>query len=265
MTVDSSPWMEFKAHKQSCRGPRFVSGSFRGFTLVEMLQAILIFSIIAAMIYGVMSTGMKLNHRVDEIRGVFQDARWGFDQLARELENARYYDFSASYPDTVGFLGNPKELRFLTSTEKGLVMVRYFIGRPDYGRVRKTIIGKKVDKISSMVIESTQEAPEFFLMRAEQPLAEFFSSPQTSDTSSKETEVICGFLVENGLHLRYGMVEDEKNPSAIQWQESWKNPFVPYGVEIQLTLKNPEASGDPITLMRQIVLPVGGTGRKNEQ
>ena len=244
---------------------RFPLFSSPGFTLVEMLLAVLIFSVIAAMIYGVLSTGMKLNHRVDQIRGVYQDARWGFGQWTRDLENARFYDFTASYPDVIGFSGDEKEMRFLTASDKGLVMVRYYLGRPDYGRVIKTIIGKKVDKISPMIIESTQELPEYFLMRQEQALADFFSASPTADASSNDAEVICGFVVENGMRLRYGMVEDENKPSDLVWQMEWKEPFVPYGVEIQLTLKNSDTAAEAVTLNRQVMLPLGGMGRKNEQ
>ena len=138
-----------------------------GFTLIEMLLGVIIFSIIAVTVYATFSSGMQLNRRAEHVNTIAREVRWVFDNLTEDLENARFYDFSKSYPDKIAFQGKSDRMDFLLAGPDGLRVVSYYLDEPDFGRVVKTVVGKRVKKLSSVLSNYTEKSNVRFLVRQE--------------------------------------------------------------------------------------------------
>jgi len=87
-----------------------------GFTFIELIIAITIFSIIAVSVYSVFRAGMKLWMKTNPLIQANQADRFFFDTISKDLKNAiMYYD--STNKDNVNFAGEPKKMSFMTLME----------------------------------------------------------------------------------------------------------------------------------------------------
>jgi hypothetical protein len=213
-----------------------------------------IFSIIAACLYATFSVGT----RVRSLHDLCREARFAADALAMDLENAFVYDFSASYPQEISFKGTPQAMTFLVPDKDGIRAVEYSSGRPDFGLVAKTVVGRRIKKTSRVTTSSKQEDPREFLMRKAVPLEAYVGR-----LGKGEGEIIAAGLKKGGLALSYGVITMMPDPSTGRmepqpvFQDQWDKPSLPAIVRVKLVfLDNEDLQSPGLTLTRDIVLPV---------
>ena len=116
----------------------------KGFTLVEMLVALTIFSIVAVSLHAVLRTGLNTYRAGKEWSEEAGEARAFFYFFSRDLKNA------LAYSKELPFSGKADEIRFMMLTRRGdrgfdeLARVSY---RYDRGKklVIRTVVGKEVE------------------------------------------------------------------------------------------------------------------------
>ena len=228
----------------------------RGFTLIEVLLGLLIFSFIAAGLYTTFRGGLAVSRRVQEVNTGYRDVRWIFEQMTNDFENAVWYDFSRSYPNLKSFEAGPDTVRMLVADRDGLSAVRYSVQEPAANSVFKTIVNRKAKKLSSMVANSQETNSTKLLIRTRQPLANFLS--QTDQ--GKEQEVLSFLVRENGLHFSYsdGSLSPDKN---ITWQSAWDNLLFPLMIKVDLVLANFESGAGDFSLSREFWVPLGNPAK----
>jgi prepilin-type N-terminal cleavage/methylation domain-containing protein len=222
-----------------------------GFTLVEVLLGLLIFSLIAAGLYGTFRGGLSVNRRVQEVNTGYQEIRWIFDQMASDLENAINYDFSGSYPDLKSFEGGAEQIRLVVDGKNGLMVVTYSLKEPSATSVITTIVNRKASKMKSMVLTHEEAARTRLLIRTEEPLVSFLGKHEPQDQ-----EVLSFLVRNNGLKFSYAAKSPESS-SEVPWENSWSKDTLPALVKMDLLLANFDSSQGDLSFSREIWVPMG--------
>ena len=229
-----------------------------GFTIIELFLGLLIFSIVAMMLYSVFSTGLKIDRKTRNTGKILNEMRWSVHQMVLELENMLPFNFANSYPDKVAFEGQSDRVSFiLASGKKNLdfKVISYYLQKPSYGKIRKTVIGQKNSKNVSIVSHYEQEsAKTMWLVHEEKTFSEYLQD------KSGEIEILSSSLKEGGLKFSYAFVEE--GSQDIIWKEIWKEPHLPLGVRMELTFWNPENPNQDIPIERDVLIPIGSWGKK---
>ncbi len=234
----------------------------KGFTLIEVLLGLLIFSIISLGLYNTFRTGILLDRRGSGLTQLFQQVRWALEQLTEELEGARYYDFSGSYEDKTSFFGDQSKMTFFIAEDDGLKVIEYSLAEPDFGKIVKTVIGKKVKKLKSLTLSYSEKNNVRFLIRKELSFAE---SLQEDSKSEGEKEVLITKVAEGGLSFKFGEIDKNEFSQELVWHDEWEGPYVPSAVRVELALLHPDKKSENIRLTRDIIIPIGGVNEKDEE
>ena len=177
----------------------------RAFTLVELLLALSIFSMVALCVYGTFWAGVRINQRSEGESAAYHQMRLALDLMSVDLENAVPYDFTNSYPEKTAFTGTNDVVTFLLSTGKGLKVIRYYLDSPREGSVHKVVVGARYDRnVDTLVDYRKQEVRLRDLMREEWDLPEYVSGVTAKDHA---VEVIATNIGENSLKLSYGYAQ----------------------------------------------------------
>jgi len=96
----------------------------KGFTFIELIIAVTIFSIIAVSIYATFHAGIKIWLKTSPMIEANQSLRVFFNTISLDLKNAvAYYDkgqtlsksgFGQEYEGKINFLGTPEKISFIT-------------------------------------------------------------------------------------------------------------------------------------------------------
>lgn len=103
-----------------------------GFTLVELLISLSIFSVIALSLYSVFTTGMFSYRRIKENLSVYQTARKIFNRISSDLKNS--FAFST---EEAKFQGKDNEMTFLTLVSGSFSSVYYRLEKGELLRLCK--------------------------------------------------------------------------------------------------------------------------------
>ena len=227
----------------------------KGFSLIEALLGLAIFSVIAVTLYSTFWSGIQIDQRSED--RIYRQASWALEGMARELQNATIYDFSSSYPDINWFLGEKERIRFLVTTDEGIKVVQYYLEKEEEIFIHKVIIGKRSRK-SISVTERRQEAlVQEVLIREEQDLVDFIN--KSKDRSLKE--VVCFNVEEQGLKFSYAFLESSENDSQLAWKDVWENNYVPAGIRVELKIVDSQTRS-PLVIRRSIYVPAGFWGEE---
>ncbi|HKT46766.1 MAG TPA: prepilin-type N-terminal cleavage/methylation domain-containing protein [Candidatus Acidoferrales bacterium] len=93
--------------------------SQRGFSLIEMMTALVIFLLISAVAFSLLGVAQKRYATESEVLNAFQEARLGLDQIVRDVNDA-------GYPPLTQFASNPNV------PSPVLYAVEPFAWEPDY-------------------------------------------------------------------------------------------------------------------------------------
>jgi len=227
-----------------------------GFTLLELLLGLMIFSILAVTVYSTFSSGLLINERSQKKNEIYREARWFFSQIGRELENMIPYNFANSYPQKSSFVGTEESISFVTRAADGLKVVSYYLIDPEEGEIHKTIIGK----VSSKNVRATNKTERYqriqYVVRKEEDFIEHLSGGTGQSTVE---EVVCINVAANGLKFSFGYLEGEETPKRV-WVEKWDNPYLPSNVRIKATFVLPNEQRDLLPLTKEVLIPSGYWG-----
>jgi len=203
----------------------------KGFTLIELIIAMLIFSIIAVAIYSTFSTGLIAWRKGEESSRSYQDARLILNRMALELRNAFFYS-------NIKFVGKANELYFATFLP--------FSSLPGIDQLQLYRVAYHLDNNHSLQYQE-ESLPEVFQGK-EEKAQEFASSVQE-------------------LSFAYGYEyfrEGKKEPQFI-WKDEWiDKKAVPSLVRITLILEGNSGTPEGITFVRTVYLPTGIMGIEEE-
>ncbi len=193
----------------------------RGFSLLELLLAVTIFSIIAVVLIASFTAGIRIMRRSEEAMRRHQSLRLAMDEISLDLRNALLAPLPAAERQTVA------------ETEGGQEPVYYFTGTRD-GFEFVTL--KERYEEGGSVIEVCRaeyyfdEGNPAALMRSIMPLS---SGPAAGGTN--EDEILLSGIIK-GMEVTYCYEPlDEDGPP--EWYDYWEmEEAIPAGVKIDFDL-----------------------------
>jgi len=233
----------------------------KGFTAVELLLGLALFAVIATSLYGILSTGIRLNQKSQTINRVSQEGFWALEQMVHDLENIVGYDFSNSYPDRLAFEGGNDTISFILPAAEGIKFVSYYLYSPEQDEVTSTVIGVKSKKNIPVVTRLIKGQTTVYLVREEQP---FIDSLQTSGIKQGDIEILSTNVKEDGLKFFYAYLKDETQ-KTITWENQWNKKYVPFGLRAEISLLQPNEKNKELVFQKDILIPTGFWGRQEEE
>lgn len=229
------------------------------FSLIELLLALSIFSVIALSLYSTFAAGLSLSRRSEQTDEVYRQVRWTLEKVSAELENMVNYDFSSSYSDQLAFVGDEDKVTFIVPAQAGLKVVAYYLQPLDFGSVYKTMIGKHYSRNVDMVFLREQRADLEALLREEVDFVDYLSavSPETKDVS-----VLHSKIKKGGLKFLYAYREVSGEEVKIVWKDKWDQKGIPAALQVELTFIDPERQ-EPVSVRKNIFIPTGVFGQVN--
>ena len=227
----------------------------RGFTLVEVLLAAGIFSVIAVSLYVTLSGGIALSRRSQDVENLYGEARWALESLTADLENMVAYrhndflDVSRS-----GFVGDEQGLSLLIPTGEGLRFVRYAVLSPEAAERYEVLIHEAAGTNETVVTGSRSEERLGLLVRDERP----FALPSGLDEASMASaEILSRHVREGSLRFSYAY---RKKDESLEWRDQWTEGYLPAGVRVEITFWDPRSPSQPFSVVRRIFVPKGSWG-----
>ena len=178
-------------------------GQQHGFTLIELMVSLAIFSVITLAVYSAFAGGVGAWRRAQEFSSTYQTARLVLDDLAHELTNA----VSISGTD---FVGESQKLSFLTVRHH-----RDPKGRPADPRIMRV----------SYEIRRERTSATYSLVRAE--------APDGDGAREGATDLIVSPISK--LEFLYTHKDDKGQ--IVPWKDAWRvSEAIPLGVKITLVV-----------------------------
>jgi prepilin-type N-terminal cleavage/methylation domain-containing protein len=224
-------------------------GMQRGFTLIEVLLSLGLFSMVALIVYSTFSAGLLLNRRSHHQNDVYRQARWSLELIKRDLENMVFYDFANSYEEgKLAFEGKEDQIQLILPTEEGLKVVRYYLTSRENDRIHKEIVRQATSKNVTVFTGESGEEEMLFLVREEMDFAGFLAD----EHQSGELEIIGSTLKRNGLRFFYYDHETEASPG---WVDQWENTYFPLIVHVELEFLFVEKDFNTFTIEGKVFIP----------
>ncbi|VAX36080.1 hypothetical protein MNBD_UNCLBAC01-979 [hydrothermal vent metagenome] len=230
-----------------------------GFTLIEVLLTLSIFSIIALGLYSVFWHAVTINKRSESLGRIYQEARWALDRMVQDLENSIAYQYGTLYDEKKFFDSDEGGISFVVPSSEGLKVVRYYLEQPNFGAIHRVLVGKRFSSSRDMVINSKQGTEIDYLKREEKLLGKAL---QTSVTDEEAIETLSIHVKRGGLKFLYAYKEgSDANPDII-WKEQWNGSNYPLSIRIEVIFINNDQNQEDIIFTRDVFLPIGSWGEK---
>ena len=228
-----------------------------GFTMIEMLIALGIFSVIALGLYGVFWNAIQINQRAEVVNGVYREARWSSERLMQDLENIIPYNFGSGYSKEKSFISEDNKITFVTSGADGIKVVSYYSDTPDFGSIFQVEVEDRGEQRQSVISGSMQSEHTDFFVREEYSLIDYL---QFTSLDSAEKEVLSIHLKSKGLKFWFAYKERSEGSGTVVWRESWNENYPPYGVRVEMTFFTGLEGEEDIVLTRDVLIPSGTWG-----
>ena len=232
----------------------------QGFSLIELLLALGIFSLIALTLYSTFATGMGISKRSEKVDRVYREARWAIEKMARELENMASYNFRNSYPEREDFIGESNQLTFLHPTDKGLKVIRFLTQNLEFGSVHKTVVGEHSDRNVSVVTDFKEQATGTVALVREEK--DFLDSLSGETNVPKKTSVLSAKVAKEGLKFSYPYLGSSEDEEKIIWKDVWEHNYIPSAIRLEVTFVNPSSQEGLLPVERTVFIPTGKIGRE---
>ena len=216
----------------------------QGFTVIEVLLALSLFSLVALCAYSIFASAVTLSRRFEQHEDTYRQVRLTFDIIETDLSNMADYDFSYSYPDKISCIGEKDKVTFLLPTEHGLKAVSYYLETPEKDTIHTVVIGKTNEKNVDMVIQNQEDTPVYILVRDERDFIDYLN-----DTAEGNKEIVAANIPEEGVQFLYGSFDDEEQ---LAWTDSWADSHLPAAVRVTVTMMNPYAPEGKLFLEKDI-------------
>lgn len=209
------------------RGLRLKIKGYWGFTLLELLIAVTIFSIAAVAIYTSFNVGIRAWRKAENSYKIKQEARYAFNTIARELRNAISFTVEDSEgPLANSFDGSSNEVSFWKALK---------ITSPKDG------YSEGIYKITYSFDEEAKTL--YYILRT-------YKESLTEEDGNKS-------LLTSGVSdfkLEYAYKDGEE----IVWDGRWKEQGadIPFGVKVHLTYLS-QSEGEVVEFSETIFIPTG--------
>ncbi len=224
------------------------------FTLIEILLAVTLFSIVALSLYGVFSSGMKIQSKIEGASVLYGESFWSLEKMAKDLENAVSYSYANSYPGRLAFLGEENKVSFLIATDSGLRAVSYFSEPFEESFMHKVVVGGHSSKNAKVVTSREESEKDDMLLRTEKS---FIEDLNVASDEKKCRQVMISHIKKGSLQFFYAYLEGDAQAPTVSWKKSWNKDYLPSGVRIQLTCVNSRKKGEDFVLQRDVYIPTG--------
>jgi len=206
----------------------------KGFTLIEMMVAVVIFSLAIAVIYKTFSTGLKVWERGSETMAVFQDGKRVLGIVSKDIRSTFISPLGNEYNL---FVGEDKKEGEIDADK----IIFFTLGEPNLIPKGKDVGLRKVE----YCLEKKDK--EYTLYRKATPsLGQLVLGEETIDP------LLIGM---EGLNFEYY--------SKGEWKKEWKpSKTVPSRVKICLKLK--EETGEPRTFATTVEIPAASEETEKE-
>jgi len=236
----------------------------KGFSFVEVLLALGIFSIVGLCIYSTLFNAIRLNAKSKYQNGAYREMWYSLRLITKELEGMVAYDFSGSYKDEEekkAFTGLKDELSFCCATDKGVKVIRYYLQKPERTYIHRTVIGKTYKKnVNTTFNRRRREVQLNYLMRQEIDFMDYLQDKEWK-AYEKQAEIIASDIKENSLEILYGYQVSEES-AQVDWKDEWDLIEIPSHIRIKLTFvsKNEKGVQQLIPVQKDIYNPMGVLG-----
>ena len=212
---------------------RYRHGMAAAFTVIELLIALSIFSVIAITLYSTFFAGISTWKRSGDNTGIYQNIRVTFDDIARDLKNMIYFtkDDESAYI----FSGTSEQVIFMTLEE---------------GISEKTEPQRELVRIAYSFDNAKGDI-----------VREIAGISLGFDTRKAEKEILLKNVEDFKVEYCY-FSGDEDDPYL--WQEEWSDEEVktPRGVKITASLKGGKGSKETSKITRIVFISTGVLGEK---
>lgn len=209
-----------------------------GFTLVEMLVAMVILAIVLTTAYGVFSSSYSALRRVNPDRDLFHTARVILDRMADEIQSA-YYGPDLKY---TGFFGENDEREDAPRDSLTFSAMANFYWIKNIGGIKES----DFLKISYILVEDEEE--NRLIRRQDPAFGPFEEDPEDIGSGDRGVHQLADSVW--GIDLRYFDGEE--------WVEDWdssEREGLPRAVEVKLILETGEGTRHPF----YAVIPIGSS------
>jgi prepilin-type N-terminal cleavage/methylation domain-containing protein len=228
-------WQRFslRPQKDIKKKSSYTALNSRAFTMIELLLGLVIFSVIALVIYNLFSSGVKLSQRFDSQNEIYKEIRWTFEGMAKEIENMLPYDFASSYSEKFALTGTAHKITFLNAPKDQLAFIEYELIEPGFAHISQTIIGKTIAKNKAETQFRTDYVPVHFLVRREKGFAEYLNG---GFDKNKDEEILAANVKAGSLTFRYGYFDakDGDKSQEMKWKDEWKENKFPAMIRVSM-------------------------------
>lgn len=258
MSVHSGKQFAFaplqKADDLFLRGRR----SLTGFTFVEVLLGLLIFSLIALVLYSTFFSGLEVQRRADAQGAMSHELKMALDSMARELEQAVPLTLDHLAPDLKSLDGRAQEVVFWhVDKDDAIKRVSYYLKDQDQARVRLTLVAEHLKNNVTVVNTQSAQLRAKVLMRKEMSFRDAVSSHPPSPLLE---EVVLENIQPDSFSFQYAYLDPGQGEPTLSWKKEWTYDYLPSGIRIQLTLAPWDEKGTPAPVLKEIYNPCGSWG-----
>ncbi|MCB9771464.1 MAG: prepilin-type N-terminal cleavage/methylation domain-containing protein [Candidatus Omnitrophica bacterium] len=222
----------------------------QGFTLIEILLAVMIVVLLAGSLYATFAAGFKLDRYSKQVFRDLDENRTIMEQLHRDFGRAVSYDFRGSFPDKKTFFTDDTTLLFFIDNGKQIRWVRYHLLVPEKDKIIETRLGTVSKRNETVSMFSSTESGLRTLVRDEGDFLSFFDQNVKPDRS----EVLSRRMTEKGFVV--SCARTIEGQPAIEWRVGWNEDFLPAAVRVNVSFETQE--GLIKDFKRDFILPAGG-------
>jgi len=212
-----------------------------GFTLMEILLAVLLSGVVLVSIYGVFAQGLRVGRFFERRGEVSQDSYWIMTTLTRDLENMAPY----SLPGTPGpfFMGSGNEICLVLASETGLQRVRYRLLLPETGEVHTVVVNEGSTTMPEAVVVERREEEE----RRRVLVRELRAFPfRQGEEEVLLRQVMSNNAAPDGLRFYY------QRDAQSSWEDKWNEAGWPVRVRVDVLLLDSE--GQERRLVKDVLI-----------
>ncbi len=204
-----------------------------GFTFIELLIAVSIFTVVAIALYSTFFAGISVWKRSIEGGNIYQDLRFAFDDITRDLRNT--VCCSKDEESIFAFSGTAGEIIFIT--------LESAFSEEDIMRRELVKTAYRFDEEASGIIRIEAGKSLGF------------------DIEKGEKEVLLNNVEEFTFEYCYATGDDD---DPYEWKEEWvdEKMRVPRGVKVTFLIKAEKGEKETLKFTKIMFIPIGVLGEK---
>ncbi|MBF0479716.1 MAG: type II secretion system protein [Candidatus Omnitrophica bacterium] len=203
----------------------------KGFTLIETLLGLLIFSLIIVCVYGTLKTGIDLSRRFEDQKDISRQAQLAMDLFSHDIEASTVYDFSNSYAGHLSFEGLDEKLTLISRSEDTLKVISYYLSPPQKIEIKQTVIGKHYQRNTTVTQSKQESAITLCLIREEMDFIDYISG---GFQMNGQKEILLEGIPEKGVRFSY--TSQTNDEGTIVWKQDWKDSERPLAVKMDVKI-----------------------------